>query len=148
MRVTTAVFWLSGLNSQTSVPNCRAPTPGTRPATMNHPLVVAGEYAARTTGAATKSTIPKTPAMIRRAMAIPPVEGSDEVTRSGVYRLAGGKEMIKLSTLDSRLSTSFNGAVGRTRTGMGYPIRPSNVRVYQFHHDGMSVTSSGAEPRV
>src|SRR5689334_16049814 len=28
------------------------------------------------------------------------------------------------------------GAVGRTRTGMGYPIRPSNVRVYQFHHDG------------
>lgn len=28
------------------------------------------------------------------------------------------------------------GAVGRTRTGMGCPIRPSNVRVYQFHHDG------------
>ncbi len=21
---------------------------------------------------------------------------------------------------------------------MGYPIRPSNVRVYQFHHDGKS----------
>src|SRR5437016_5946674 len=35
------------------------------------------------------------------------------------------------------------GAVGRTRTGMGYPIRPSNVRVYQFHHDGISNPSYG-----
>jgi hypothetical protein len=40
-----------------------------------------------------------------------------------------------------------NGAVGRTRTGMGYPIRPSNVRVYQFHHDGTGVTFSEPEPR-
>ena len=40
-----------------------------------------------------------------------------------------------------------DGAVGRTRTGMGCPIRPSNVRVYQFHHDGMEsyfLAGSGA----
>ena len=28
---------------------------------------------------------------------------------------------------------------------MGHPIRPSNVRVYQFHHDGMSLSSSWRE---
>src|SRR5262245_36284777 len=46
----------------------------------------------------------------------------------------------RLSTADYRLLT---GAVGRTRTGMGYPIRPSNVRVYQFHHDGTIVYLEG-----
>ena len=30
---------------------------------------------------------------------------------------------------------------------MGYPIRPSNVRVYQFHHDGTGVTVSARAPR-
>ncbi len=30
-----------------------------------------------------------------------------------------------------------NGAEGGTRTRMGSPTRPSNVRVYQFHHFGM-----------
>jgi hypothetical protein len=29
-----------------------------------------------------------------------------------------------------------NGAEGGTRTPMGCPTRPSNVRVYQFHHFG------------
>jgi hypothetical protein len=29
------------------------------------------------------------------------------------------------------------GAEGRTRTGTGYPTRPSNVRVYQFRHFGL-----------
>ena len=38
-----------------------------------------------------------------------------------------------------------DGAVGRTRTGMGYPIRPSNVRVYQFHHDGTLLGLSGID---
>src|ERR1041385_4708230 len=28
------------------------------------------------------------------------------------------------------------GAEGGTRTPTGFPIRPSNVRVYQFHHFG------------
>ena len=28
------------------------------------------------------------------------------------------------------------GAEGGTRTRMGFPTRPSNVRVYQFHHFG------------
>ena len=32
-----------------------------------------------------------------------------------------------------------NGAEGGTRTPMGCPTRPSNVRVYQFHHFGMPV---------
>ena len=30
----------------------------------------------------------------------------------------------------------MNGAQGRTRTGTGFPTRPSNVRVYQFRHLG------------
>jgi hypothetical protein len=30
-----------------------------------------------------------------------------------------------------------NGAEGGTRTRMGFPTRPSNVRVYQFHHFGV-----------
>jgi hypothetical protein len=30
----------------------------------------------------------------------------------------------------------INGAEGGTRTPMGCPTRPSNVRVYQFHHFG------------
>jgi hypothetical protein len=30
-----------------------------------------------------------------------------------------------------------NGAEGGTRTPMGCPTRPSNVRVYQFHHFGI-----------
>src|SRR5512135_1690392 len=33
-----------------------------------------------------------------------------------------------------------NGAEGGTRTPMGCPTRPSNVRVYQFHHFGMLFT--------
>ena len=32
--------------------------------------------------------------------------------------------------------TTRNGAEGGTRTPTGCPIRPSNVRVYQFHHFG------------
>ena len=31
-----------------------------------------------------------------------------------------------------------NGAEAGTRTRMGCPTRPSNVRVYQFHHFGMT----------
>ncbi len=34
------------------------------------------------------------------------------------------------------------GAEGRTRTGTGYPTRPSNVRVYQFRHFGIEEHSS------
>jgi hypothetical protein len=34
-----------------------------------------------------------------------------------------------------RTEKEENGAVGRTRTVMPFSIRPSNVRVYQFHHD-------------
>jgi hypothetical protein len=30
----------------------------------------------------------------------------------------------------------ITGAEGGTRTPMGCPTRPSNVRVYQFHHFG------------
>ena len=40
----------------------------------------------------------------------------------------------------TRVSASLirfqNGAQGRTRTGTGFPTRPSNVRVYQFRHLG------------
>ena len=32
-----------------------------------------------------------------------------------------------------------DGAEGGTRTPTGYPIRPSNVRVYQFHHFGVGI---------
>ena len=32
-----------------------------------------------------------------------------------------------------------NGAEGGTRTPMGRPTRPSNVRVYQFHHFGVEL---------
>jgi hypothetical protein len=35
-----------------------------------------------------------------------------------------------------------NGAEGGTRTPMGCPTRPSNVRVYQFHHFGMLIDIS------
>ena len=38
-----------------------------------------------------------------------------------------------------------NGAEGGTRTPMGCPTRPSNVRVYQFHHFGTVNNVSGAE---
>ena len=31
-----------------------------------------------------------------------------------------------------------DGAEAGTRTRMGCPTRPSNVRVYQFHHFGMT----------
>ena len=31
------------------------------------------------------------------------------------------------------------GAEGRTRTGTGFPTRPSNVRVYQFRHFGIEI---------
>ena len=34
---------------------------------------------------------------------------------------------------------AFDGAEGRTRTGMACATRPSNVRVYQFRHFGQSV---------
>ena len=30
----------------------------------------------------------------------------------------------------------INGAGDENRTRMGFPTRPSNVRVYQFHHPG------------
>jgi hypothetical protein len=33
------------------------------------------------------------------------------------------------------------GAEGGTRTPTGCPIRPSNVRVYQFHHFGVDTAS-------
>ena len=32
------------------------------------------------------------------------------------------------------------GADGRSRTGTAYAIRPSSVRVYQFHHVGFLLT--------
>src|SRR6187551_3686107 len=35
-----------------------------------------------------------------------------------------------------------DGAEGRTRTGTGYPTRPSNVRVYQFRHFGSGMHES------
>ena len=60
MSVTTALFWLSGLNNQTSVRNCAPPKPMTRPATMNQPLVVEGEYAARAAEATSRKTIAET----------------------------------------------------------------------------------------
>ena len=34
-----------------------------------------------------------------------------------------------------------NGAEGGNRTPMGCPTRPSNVRVYQFHHFGIFSTA-------
>ena len=40
------------------------------------------------------------------------------------------------------------GAEGGTRTRMGFPTRPSNVRVYQFHHFGRGerkISSRGTE---
>jgi hypothetical protein len=36
----------------------------------------------------------------------------------------------------AQYGTVKNGAEGGTRTPMGCPTRPSNVRVYQFHHFG------------
>jgi hypothetical protein len=36
-----------------------------------------------------------------------------------------------------KLRKARNGAEGGTRTRTGYPTRPSNVRVYQFHHFGI-----------
>ena len=35
-----------------------------------------------------------------------------------------------------KIERGRNGAEGGTRTPTGCPIRPSNVRVYQFHHFG------------
>ena len=36
----------------------------------------------------------------------------------------------------TRRQDQSDGAEGGTRTPTGFPIRPSNVRVYQFHHFG------------
>jgi hypothetical protein len=36
-----------------------------------------------------------------------------------------------------------DGAEDRTRTGTGYPTRPSNVRVYQFRHFGAKSILAG-----
>ena len=36
----------------------------------------------------------------------------------------------------ANLSEGFNGAGDENRTRKGLPTRPSNVRVYQFHHPG------------
>src|SRR5262249_6580291 len=44
IKVTAALLESSGLKSQMSVRNCAPPNPTTRPATMNQPLVVAGEW--------------------------------------------------------------------------------------------------------
>src|SRR5262249_50314306 len=54
------------------------------------------------------------------------------------------------------VALSFRGGRGETWTRTGFPIRPSNVRVYQFHHPGpasllMPITSRpsaapGSEP--
>lgn len=38
---------------------------------------------------------------------------------------------------DDGVGRQGNGAEAGTRTRMGCPTRPSNVRVYQFHHFGM-----------
>ena len=38
--------------------------------------------------------------------------------------------------------TRSGGAEGGTRTRTGFPTRPSNVRVYQFHHFGMPVDNT------
>src|SRR5512135_17953 len=46
--------------------------------------------------------------------------------------------MLREKRMDCR-GTCFggkDGAEGGTRTPMGCPTRPSNVRVYQFHHFG------------
>src|SRR5262245_26180129 len=62
MSVADALLFASGLKSQMSVRNWAPPKPGTRPATMNQPLVVAGEKAA---GAAAARPIPTTTARPR-----------------------------------------------------------------------------------
>src|SRR6266542_2955419 len=82
---------------------------------MNQPFAVAGEYAACASDAESRKKA-ASEAVARRRRLMGTSWRSDEVGEREVYELIG--------------------AVGRTRTGMGYPIRPSNVRVYQFHHDG------------
>ena len=39
---------------------------------------------------------------------------------------------------DEYVNRHAYGAEAGTRTRMGCPTRPSNVRVYQFHHFGMT----------
>src|SRR2546430_3503225 len=92
---------------------------------MNDPLVVAGEYAACATDAVSRSRAAKE-AVARRRRLMGTSWRRDEAAEGRVYEA----ERLRLT------SHAFDGAVGRTRTGMGCPIRPSNVRVYQFHHDG------------
>lgn len=40
-----------------------------------------------------------------------------------------------------RLPDDYFGGDGETRTLTGYPIRPSNVRVYQFRHIPVNIVS-------
>jgi hypothetical protein len=54
------------------------------------------------------------------------------------------------SILSPRSSVLVPGAEGGTRTPTGCPIRPSNVRVYQFHHFGFGLRTlqlSNSAPR-
>ncbi len=55
---------------------------------------------------------------------------------TGAGRIVRGSGYVKLVDFISLIFKEKDGAEGGTRTRMDFSTRPSNVRVYQFHHFG------------